>query len=458
MSHDSHKRSQSPQTDIAWPPRSRHVSQSPVTHDWSAPMLSAIDMTSPDTAPDRFRGPALSAAPKIENDISPRVPPPPTVAEPPRTVFESSLAFGEWPFDSKANPSTPYKLTSLLVEHQPPSTDAGDKWTDGVLPGTSGWLPIRWRMITAVAIGIGVLCGTTAAYWWPSSTKHVDRPGDHEPSASQTATKDASGISASDTPPAPILEVDLQVVIPGGQAIVGASKDNRREARRLCRAERGKRRCSSAWFEDEQPRRRVDLNPFRIDRFLVSHADYQSCLETGHCKPIDTASCKIVGKRLDPTLLTHDHPVVCATWPQAQAYCMWRGKRLPTEWQWERAARGSDGSIFPWGDEWDPSRAFDGRSKKTTSPVTEPFYGVPPEVAQQMGGNVWEWTADWYKPGFSSLRVRKGSAWSSPAAFLRGSNRAGSDPRKGYSYIGFRCVASETADREDASPVPKSTR
>ncbi|MCX6907972.1 MAG: formylglycine-generating enzyme family protein [Verrucomicrobia bacterium] len=183
-------------------------------------------------------------------------------------------------------------------------------------------------------------------------------------------------------------------------------------------------------------------------------------------------------RKLRPAWNGDDHPVIFTSWNEATAFCLWlsqrdgREYRLPTEAQWEFAARGTDGRIFPWGNQWDPSRcnsAEEGSDFDQTSPVGRFPQGVSPHGVLDMVGNVWEWCFDWYEPGYGSGVARTDPV--GPASGQYKACRGGSWMNHGYScrvtmrarravdfsdaYIGFRvvCVGDAAAD---AAPAEKT--
>ena len=197
----------------------------------------------------------------------------------------------------------------------------------------------------------------------------------------------------------------------------------------------------SAREDDERPVRRATLKPFAIDATEVTRAAYAKCVAVRKCK---LASPQPPVPGADPSL-----PVTGVDWNDAQAFCRFTGGRLPTEAEWEKAARGDDGREYPWGNDADCGRAnwgnFEGEGpcadKNPGHPVAVGTYtaGASPYGVLDMGGNVWEWVADRYEDEPKRRVVRGGSCCSffvGPRAANR--NAWAASYRDGD--LGFRCA------------------
>jgi len=191
---------------------------------------------------------------------------------------------------------------------------------------------------------------------------------------------------------------------------------------------------------NEKPGRTRSLDTFRIDRSEVTLAAYGECVDAGACSAPDSGRFCNWGC-FDRT----QHPVNCVDWNQALGYCKWRGARLPSEQEWEKAARGTDGRKYPWGDEV-PSCNYaivsyggDGCGRNSTWPVGSKPLGASPYGASDMVGNVWEWTYDWYDSS-RGARVLRGGSWWDESGYARASLRSGYGPRYRRPGIGFRCA------------------
>lgn len=199
---------------------------------------------------------------------------------------------------------------------------------------------------------------------------------------------------------------------------------------------------------DERPPRRLALPGFYIDRFEVTHELYAKFLAaTGHEAPVDWPQGKM------PEKLAR-FPVVNVTFADAQAYAKWAGKRLPTEMEWEKAARGTDGRIYPWGNSAAGKKVGAGADAgEKIHPVGSFADDVSPYGVRDMAGNVWEWTSSWYDayPGNEGLEIQYGKKYKvirggggidyyQAASTKRCSDRAMSFPYGKYDALGFRCV------------------
>jgi formylglycine-generating enzyme required for sulfatase activity len=201
---------------------------------------------------------------------------------------------------------------------------------------------------------------------------------------------------------------------------------------------------------DERPAHDVAVAGFQIDRFEVTNALFDAFAQaTGYqTENEQKGSSQTWQSHFTPE--TVNNPVVVVSWNDAVAYCEWAGKRLPTEAEWEFAARGTDGRIYPWGNEYDPSK-FNGKTSGIRGTVHVGSYpaGASAFGADDMAGNVWEWTADWYQAypdGAPSsffgekFRVTRGGGWFDEGKQVRTSNRSSADPTAANDDLGFRCA------------------
>ena len=201
--------------------------------------------------------------------------------------------------------------------------------------------------------------------------------------------------------------------------------------------------------EDERPQHRVDLPAFWIDAYSVTNAEYACFVEaTGHKSPPHWLDGECPPEK-------GNHPVTNVSWHDAQAYAAWSGERLPTEAEWEKAARGADGRIWPWGNAFHPSCCNSRESRLGgIAPVdAHTPAGDSPCGASGMAGNVWEWTSDRYRPypGASyrsssydeDNRVLRGGSWSYGREFCRCAARTFDFPDFLFESYGFRCVTDE---------------
>jgi formylglycine-generating enzyme required for sulfatase activity len=247
--------------------------------------------------------------------------------------------------------------------------------------------------------------------------------------------------------------------VPAGEFVMGNDDGQVDYALRLCNEYYDD--CQRDWFLDEQPPHAVYLDAFYIDETEVTNAMYQRCVEAGVCQVPTTCDW---GEPTYGDASKAEHPVVCVRWHDAKTYCEWTGARLPTEAEWEKAARGMDGRIYPWGNDFDGSKLnfcdvncpYDWKYTSAnddyaeTAPVGSYPSGASPYGALDMAGNVWEWVEDWYEayPGsfFQSLyyggqyRVIRGGAWYPYLWSNRCADRHWLGPWHGNPDIGFRCA------------------
>jgi serine/threonine-protein kinase len=208
-----------------------------------------------------------------------------------------------------------------------------------------------------------------------------------------------------------------------------------------------------------RPAHTVDLDAFYIDKYEVTNEMYDACVYAVECrKPQQLGSAKQTTYFANPVFA--NYPVLYVDWKMANAYCAWRGARLPTEAEWEKAARGTDARIYPWGaDEPDCSYANKAGCVGDTAPVDQYDKGQSPYGVYGMAGNVWEWTSSLFRPypydatdgreDPDSLkeRIARGGSWHPSFGGNNGNIRADTrfalDPGYYGMYVGFRCAVTK---------------
>jgi formylglycine-generating enzyme required for sulfatase activity len=309
-----------------------------------------------------------------------------------------------------------------------------------------------------LSLTIAVLACTCSGL--ASILERTERPA---PSLGDTRTRAADGM--------------VMVYVPAGEFTMGSTDDEVDHALALCNDEYPGG-CEREWFEDELPTHAVALDGFWIDQTEVTNAQFAAFLneegnqEEGGVTWLDVESelCLIesVGDEFRPKSGYEDHPVILVSWYGAAAYCRWAGGRLPTEAQWEYAARGPEGRTFPWGNELDGTRlnycdincdafwldeSFDD-GYADTAPVGSYPDGASWVGALNMAGNVREWGADWLgeypserqenptgpSASESNYRVVRGGGLSDVSSYVRAADRSAGHPW--FRIFGFRCVGS----------------
>jgi formylglycine-generating enzyme required for sulfatase activity len=271
------------------------------------------------------------------------------------------------------------------------------------------------------------------------------------------------------------------VLVPAGEFVMGSNPDD------IASLLRRHPKANGAILKDEIPKHRIFLNAFYIDKYEVTNAHFQQFVQaTGYRTQAESAGggkirtgAKTWADVPDATWRAprgqgssiaglEAHPVVQVSWHDAKAYCTWAGKRLPTEAEWEKAARGTDGRLYPWGNEFDGARAnfcdrncaFEWKDTaiddgaRATAPVGSYETGKSPYGAYDMAGNVWEWVADWYDatyyrrsparnpqgPTSGTQMVLRSGSWLYTAPDFRATERAGVPSDRRNENIGLRCA------------------
>ncbi|NGZ08027.1 MAG: formylglycine-generating enzyme family protein [Nitrospira sp. LK70] len=298
--------------------------------------------------------------------------------------------------------------------------------------------PLRFTRRTVVMALWGML-------WLMVTQVMADHESSKQPSL-WTPLDDAEQLAAMEVPGG-------MVLVPIGPFLMGSDPQKDRAA-----------------GPQELPQRQVYLDAFMIDRFEVSNVEYlRFVLGTGAAWP------KFWRENPFPEKAAL-HPVINVNWYEADAYCRWAGKRLPTEAEWEKAARGEDAPLFPWGNEpagWIKSNIAHPGSKRgfkypPLANVTRYDKGVSPYGVYQMAGNVSEWVSDWFDPEYyrrgvdinpqgpetGELKVFRGGSWNEDPEVARSAGRNAAPPSRQSYLTGFRCAR----DDRDSSPAKQDAQ
>ncbi len=229
------------------------------------------------------------------------------------------------------------------------------------------------------------------------------------------------------------------ILIPGGASVIGREDGH----------------------ENEKPVHSITLESFYIDRYPVTQAEYQYFVQqTGHSVPCYKVEWADQEYNWDPDTMAPpgdklDHPVVMVSWEDAMAYAVWTQKRLPTEAEWERAARGPEGWLWPWGNEFAHGRCNSAERNigRTTSVYRFSPHGDSAEGVADLVGNVWEWTSSLYQPypydardgregpSVSGWRALRGGSWFNDMTRATATARLDGDFLF-FTNVGFRCAIS----------------
>ncbi|HEC22987.1 MAG TPA: Stp1/IreP family PP2C-type Ser/Thr phosphatase, partial [Chloroflexi bacterium] len=318
--------------------------------------------------------------------------------------------------------------------------------------------PMNWELkLPSFAGGAATEAPTQAAEAPP--TQPVDQPTAVPPTP----------VPATPEPTQPVAPPGM-VLIEGGPFLRGVSDEEVQAAILSCINEaEDNTRCLPEYFTDAQPVEEVTLSPFFIDVTEVTNVDYAACVAAEVCSPPQDEQYYA-----DPAFA--QHPVVFVTWQQAVEYCTWAGRRLPTEAEWEKAARWDpvtgESYVYPWGNEWEPGRANTAAAGLGGTSAVQAFaQDISPTGVLDMTGNVSEWIQDWYFPGYENQGtlnptgpetqplgepfrvVRGGSFLEDLSSYVRAGHRLAVNPEEASSWIGFRCAM----DVAGAEPVAVPT-
>ncbi len=378
-------------------------------------------------------------------------------------ALRASLGMG--PSPTRSAPRSAHRMRARAALASAPTLEAPPSSSRAVVPVDPRTNARAWRSVASVAIALIVATVAAEAFWMRSVRQRTGPAAATSSSATVSSAFASASYVVSSAPSCP----SGMVSVPGGPFFMGVDDGT----------------------PLERPAHQVRLAPFCIDRFEATVASYKACSDEGECKraPITNDWAEIDAREhalFDPLCNARQpvdraqHPINCVDWDMAATYCRSRGARLPSEAEWELAARGPDGRKYPWGDDppgpallnacgaeclaW--GRAHGERERAmyaasdgwaTTAPVGSFPAGASRYGVEDVVGNVWEWVDDWFAPygadeqknprgpTTGTEKVIRGGAWNgAEPSWVRPTFRYKDAPTKRSYGIGFRCAATLT--------------
>jgi formylglycine-generating enzyme required for sulfatase activity/tRNA A-37 threonylcarbamoyl transferase component Bud32 len=321
-----------------------------------------------------------------------------------------------------------------------------------------------WLIPLSLGVFIIVLAVVLLTLLWTSNKKQFITNADETPTLTYTLQLSNTN-SPTNTPKSTNTPIPTNTLTPIATLGVGSTMMREKDGMEMVYVPEGtftmgsKENDSDAW-SDEKPERNIYLDAYWFDKYKVSNAQYKLCVDSGTClKPNRLYSYNRSDYYNNPKY--DNYPVIFVNWNQANAYCEWAGGRLPTEAEWEKAARGTDGRKYPWGNDYPTTELANyNKNVNDTSAVNSYPKGVSPYGAFNMAGNVWEWVNDWWSvqydvgdtnnpigPQSGTSRVLRGGSWNYDYSVVRSANRISRNPLVWDYNIGFRCAfSSEKVD------------